>query len=114
MKTNEKHYVFNAPFKMKDKEGNMYTLKIEQDDCAESPREWDNVATMVCWHRNYSLGDKHNYKNADIFFEEILHGICGLDYEEFEDLSTREKFELVYESDKIYIKELNVYEHGML
>lgn len=114
MKTNEKHYVFNTPFEMKDKEGNKYTLKIEQDDCAESPREWDNVATMVCWYRGYNLGDKHNYRNADIFFEEILHGICGLDYEEFEDLPTREKFELICESDKIYIKELNAYEHGMI
>lgn len=25
---------------------------------AESPREWDNVGTMVCWHRRYRLGDE--------------------------------------------------------
>jgi hypothetical protein len=34
-------------------------LEIYQDDCPESPREfWDNLGTMVCWHRRYNLGDK--------------------------------------------------------
>jgi hypothetical protein len=32
--------------------------RIEQDICPESPREWDNLGTMVCWHRRYNLGDK--------------------------------------------------------
>ena len=34
-----------------------YTITVEQDEMAESPREWDNLGTMVCWHRNYILGD---------------------------------------------------------
>ncbi|GFD70986.1 hypothetical protein KUL113_04060 [Tenacibaculum sp. KUL113] len=34
------------------------TIKIERDEDAESPREWDNVGKMVCWHRNYRLGDE--------------------------------------------------------
>lgn len=108
----KKHYVFNSPFEMKDKEGNKYTLKIEQDDCPESPRDWDNVATMVCWHGKRSLGDNHNYDNSDEFFEDILYNICGMSYEDFEELSTREKYKLACKSDKIYIKELNAYEHG--
>jgi len=32
-------------------------LKIEQDIHAESPREWVNLGTMVCWHSRYTLGD---------------------------------------------------------
>jgi hypothetical protein len=40
-------------------------LKIYQDDNAESPREWDNVTKMVCFHKRYRLGDKHEYKEAD-------------------------------------------------
>lgn len=44
-----------------------YTIKIEQDLQPESPREWDNVGTMVCWHRQYDLGDKHNYETPDDF-----------------------------------------------
>jgi len=32
---------------------------IHSDDSPESPRVWDNLGTMICRHRNYSLGDKH-------------------------------------------------------
>lgn len=35
-----------------------FTAKIVQDTDPESPREWDNLGTMVCWHRNYRLGDE--------------------------------------------------------
>lgn len=34
-----------------------YTIHIQADDNPYSPREWDNLGTMVCWHRNYILGD---------------------------------------------------------
>ena len=27
------------------------------DDCAENPRNWDNLTTMICHHRRYGLGD---------------------------------------------------------
>ena len=111
---NNKHYAYNSPFKMIDDEGVEYTLKVEQDDCAEDPRNWDNVCAMVCFCRRYSLGDKHNYDNSDEFFEYLLHNICGMEYEAFEELSTREKYRLAYESDKVYIKELNIYEHSGL
>ena len=42
-----------------------YTIEIEQDTMAESPREWDNLGTMVCFHGGYDLGDKHNYDHQD-------------------------------------------------
>ena len=35
-----------------------YTVELVQDIDAESPREYDNIGTMVCWHRNYTLGDE--------------------------------------------------------
>lgn len=31
---------------------------IAQDEINESPREWDNLGTMACFHRRYTLGDK--------------------------------------------------------
>ena len=34
-----------------------FTAKIIQDESPESPREWDNLGTMVCEHKRYSLGD---------------------------------------------------------
>lgn len=42
-----------------------HTISIHYDDCAESPRTWDNLAEFHCSHRRYSLGDKgFNYSNG--------------------------------------------------
>ncbi|MGQ9571470.1 MAG: hypothetical protein ACUVUQ_11665 [Thermodesulfovibrionales bacterium] len=38
-----------------------YIIKIYQDDLAEDPREWDNIAKFYCWHREYTLGDDHKF-----------------------------------------------------
>jgi hypothetical protein len=49
---------------------------ICQDHDPESPREWDNMGTMVCFHRRYTLGDKHDLKSADFnSWEEVLDHI---------------------------------------
>ncbi len=42
-----------------------YRLKIYQDDNTDSPRSWDNLGTMICFHRRYNLGDKHNYSHEE-------------------------------------------------
>jgi len=35
-----------------------YTIQIAYDnDCPESPRDWDNLGTMACWHDRMWLGD---------------------------------------------------------
>jgi hypothetical protein len=39
------------------------------DHHADSPREWSNLCTMVCWHRRYSLGDKHDFETPQDFEE---------------------------------------------
>jgi len=41
------------------------TLEIYHDDGDSNPREWDNLGKMVCLHRNYILGDKHDYKRDE-------------------------------------------------
>ena len=46
-----------------------YKLEVFRDEFAESPREWDNLGKMVCWHRRYNLGDKHEYKDPQEFYE---------------------------------------------
>ncbi len=30
-------------------------LRIVRDECQESPREWDNLGKIVCWHRRYLM-----------------------------------------------------------
>ena len=32
--------------------------KIYQDEYAESPRDWDNIGKMICWHKRYTLGEE--------------------------------------------------------
>jgi hypothetical protein len=43
-----------------------YDINIYPDDMAESPREWDNLGHIVCFHRRYDLGDKHDL-TTDMF-----------------------------------------------
>ena len=46
---------------------NYKRFKIEYwyDEYSESPREWDNVGKMICFHKNYIIGDKHDYNSPD-------------------------------------------------
>lgn len=58
-------------------EENEKTIKIYQDEYPESPREWDNLGTMVCFHNRYDLGDNNHGYNKDDFdsFESIREQI---------------------------------------
>jgi hypothetical protein len=40
------------------------TIEIHQDDMDNNPREWDNLGTMVCFHRRYDFGDKKHGFNG--------------------------------------------------
>ena len=42
-----------------------YLIEVEQDNDPSNPREDDNLGTMVCFHKGYNLGDKHNYKSSN-------------------------------------------------
>jgi len=46
----------------------MTEFKMTQDDSPESPREWENLGTMVCDHRKYNLGDTQG-SIADVWSE---------------------------------------------
>lgn len=52
--------------------GKHYCLHIHQDDFAESPRDWDNLGFMACWHRNYRLGDKIEEKSPELFWTHLV------------------------------------------
>ena len=74
-----------------------YTLFIVDDTQPENPREMnDNFGKMFCWHKRYSLGDEHDYKDPEDFLinlcyetvpiREIVEHIIGnrFDYLRFE------------------------------
>jgi len=42
-----------------------YKIEIRQDEYAESPRDWDNLGKMICFHGRYDLGDKHELSSSD-------------------------------------------------
>ena len=106
-----KHYVYNAPFKMVDKDGNKYTLRVEQDDMAYSPRDWDNVSTMICWHRHYNLGDKHDYDDSFEFLLGVAREV-GIYTDEMEDMSNEEIMTELRKDDSVCIIPLNLYDHS--
>lgn len=54
-----------------------YTLLIHQDQFAQSPREDDNLGTMVCFHPQYGLGDEHAFANSDDFLLSLLADTLG-------------------------------------
>lgn len=44
---------------------------FRDDDPFPSPRSWDNLGTMVCFHSKYDLGDEHEFDSPDEFQEAI-------------------------------------------
>ena len=46
-------------------ENEKYKLEIFDDLNPCSPREFDNLGTMVCFHRRYNLGDETEHKSSD-------------------------------------------------
>ena len=106
-----KHYAYNSPFEMVDKNGNKYTLRVEQDEMAESPREWDNMSTMICWHRHYNLGDKHNYEDSFEFLLGIAREI-GIFTNDMWDMEQEELKKKIIEADSVLIVPLNLYDHS--
>lgn len=43
----------------------MLNLKLVRDEDAESPRDFDNLGIMVCFHNRHNLGDEHDLKTDD-------------------------------------------------
>jgi len=53
-----------------------YHIKIIQDNDPESPREWDNIGTIICFHKKYSIGDPLDYNFNDFnSWEELKNQI---------------------------------------
>lgn len=69
------------------------TLEIFQSD-ADDPREWDNLTTMVCFHKRYTLGDKNDY-NSD-------------DYDGWEEMEEA----IIAKEKPVIIKPLYMYDHS--
>ncbi len=52
--------------------------EIFHDDNPESPRQWDNLGKMVCFHGRYNLGDQHDFNDPEEFQEWVEKNINDL------------------------------------
>jgi len=73
---------------------NGHTINIYPDHDAESPREWDNLGTMLCFHKRYVLGDKHDLKSDEFYGWEDV------------------EYYIEHELDAAVILPLYIYDHG--
>lgn len=56
-----------------ENDGKLFCLHIRTDDEPLNPRrDWDNITTMVCWHRQYNLGDKIPDKEPEEFWQRLV------------------------------------------
>lgn len=57
------------------------TLELHYDDDGShaDPREYDNIGTMVCWHRRADLGDKTVIPDGSLTMEEFIEEEAGPD-----------------------------------
>ena len=54
-------------------------IDIYQDPDPEDPREWGSDDEMICFHRKYNIGDKHNYLDVrDMLISKCLEK--GVEY----------------------------------
>jgi hypothetical protein len=53
-------------------DGKEVVLYVGPDEYPDNPRKaWDNLGTMVCWHRRYTLGDVQPKYRPDEFWREL-------------------------------------------
>jgi hypothetical protein len=72
-----------------------YSYKILEQANEWNPREWSNITTLYCKHRNYRLGD-HQIKGDFDSYQELKQSIVGDD------------------QDVILTKPLFFYDHGSI
>lgn len=71
-----------------------YVVRTYPDTSPESPREWDNITKMFCFHNRYDLGDKNEYNSKD--------------YQSWNDL----KEQIEKDHKVLLIKPLYLYDHS--
>lgn len=74
-----------------------FKIEIFRDDDPMSPREWDNLGHMVCWHSRYNLGDEFRRDDQEDWLLELAEAV---------DDSVAERI-YYWESGNGYVKILN-------
>lgn len=57
------------------------TINVYYDETPDDPRNWGNVATFVCEHRHYNLGDEHDIEGRiESLFDKYVPSKTIIDY----------------------------------
>lgn len=86
---------------------------LSQDPDPVDPRGDDNLGTMVCWHRNLQLGDKHDYKTPHDMLVCLVQEHADIelwDDEDVEGLPDEKLVEML--KDKVVIQQLYLMDHS--
>ena len=91
-----------------------YRLDIHDDPNPENPREMDDTGTtghMICWHKRYNLGDRHDYASPSDFVYCLAKSFnCIPEVADEDDYNTQEM--LVALKPYIVILPLWLYDHS--
>lgn len=86
-----------------------FSLELHYDQDAESPRQWDNLGTMVCAHRRYDLGDDDGLSKA----QDVVRKHYSESFLEDYDLSSHpEVYGLMQRIKEVILLPLYLYDHG--
>lgn len=59
-----------------------YRIEVRPEEDGYSPREWDNLGTMVCWHRRYALGDVKSPCRPDDYIRNLAQEYTEADMDD--------------------------------
>ena len=79
------------PYKVVENDGVRLSIYVDED--ADSPRIWDTLGTMICWHRKHSIGDKHNFQCVEEFTDYLSLGV-GIEVEDGYGITDEQREEL--------------------
>ena len=89
-----------------------YKVKSEELDHPRDPNYCENFGRIICFHKNYIIGDKHEYHTSEELIEDLTRWYIEDDCRSVYELTDDEKREIL---DKHYIwLPVYAYEHGGL
>lgn len=94
------------------KDGSKRVSIYYDDEVCDSPRDWSPFCHMICEHRHYNFGDKHDGA------ESVLHQLCekyDIDWEgdwenDVDEMSFPEMLKAL--SEHIVIRPISIYDHS--
>ena len=98
-------------FAITSTDGRKFHLVIEQDECSEDPRSWDNLGTMLCCHRDYQLGDCNSNRETELQLAEICRKY-GKSDEEIDEMTFSEEIQFILDQNDVCGLPLWIYDHS--